>query len=303
MKISDKNSERHPECYWCAANVGKIAFWGNVGLFVLKLICGLEGNSKALLADAVHSAVDVLTATVVLICLRVSHSPADSEHPYGHGNTEHIASMFIGIGLFGVVALILYENFINLAQGSTNPPTMIALLGLIISIVGNELMFRHSLCCGERFKSPAMIANAWENRADVLSSFAAFVGVIFAMMGVLFMDSVGAILVAVLIGKSAYTMLRSSWDAVLDRSEVSLEEIVHKEILKHKDVLDVASLQTRKIGPNVAIDLKLAVSPDLTLQAGHDISVQVKKSLLRVIEDKVGIINVYPTGLYEREGL
>ncbi|SLM32763.1 Putative cation diffusion facilitator family transporter, magnetosome protein MamB (homolog to MamM) [Desulfamplus magnetovallimortis] len=297
---NNNNNEKYPECYWCAENVGKIAFWGNVGLFVLKIICGLEGNSKALLADAVHSGVDVVTATVVLVCLHVSNSPADDEHPYGHGNTEYIASLFIGISLMGVVALILYESITDIMQGVTHQPTLIALLGLMISIVGNELMFRQSLCCGERFKSPAMIANAWENRADVLSSIAALLGVIFAMMGFLFMDSVGAILVAFLIGKSAFEMLQDAWDGILDHSEESVEETVRHEVEKHADVLSVASLQTRKIGPNVAIDLKLAVSPDLTLQKGHEISVRVKRALLTVIDDRVGIINVYPTGFYEK---
>lgn len=300
MKTDNRDLEIYPECYWCSENVGRIAFWGNVGLFVLKLICGLEGNSKALLADAVHSGVDVLTATVVMVCLHVSNSPPDTEHPYGHGNTEYIASLFIGISLFGVVALIMYECVTDIVNGVTHQPSLIALLGLIISIGANELMFRQSLCCGERFRSPAMIANAWENRADVLSSTAALFGVIFAMMGVLLMDSVGAILVAILIGKSAYEMLRDSWGGILDHSEDSLEDIVRGEVAKHVDVHEIASLQTRKIGPNVAIDLKLAVSPELTLQKGHEISVKVKEALLAVIEDKVGIINVYPTGFYKK---
>lgn len=300
MKTDNRDLEKYPECYWCAENVGRIAFWGNVGLFVLKLICGIAGNSKALLADAIHSAVDVLTATVVMVCLHVSNSPPDPEHPYGHGNTEYIASLFIGISLFGVVVLIIYECVTDIINGVTHQPSLIALLGLIISIVGNELMYRQSLCCGERFRSPAMIANAWENRADVLSSIAALFGVIFAMMGFLFMDSVGAILVAVFIGKSAYEMLRDSWGGILDHSEDSLEDLVRGEVAKHVDVHEIASLQTRKIGANVAIDLKLAVSPELTLQKGHEISVKVKEALLAVIEDRVGIINVYPTGFYKK---
>ena len=300
IKTTDNDLEIYPECYWCADNVGKIAFWGNVGLFVLKLVCGLEGNSRALLADAVHSGVDVLTATVVMICLHVSNSPPDKEHPYGHGNIEYIASLFIGISLSGVVALILYESVINILQGVDNQPSMIALVGLLVSVGANELMFRQSLCPGERFKSPAMIANAWENRADVLSSLAALFGVIFAMLGFLFMDSVGAILVAILIGKSAYNMLRDSWRGVLDSPDESFEQIIRKEVSKHTDVQNVASLRTRINGPYLSMDLKLAVSPDLTLQKGHEISVLVREALLTKVDHKLGIINVYPTGFYKK---
>ncbi|MBF0302771.1 MAG: cation transporter [Desulfamplus sp.] len=301
MKSNSKSQEKYPECYWCYKNTGAIALWGNVGLLVLKVICGFEGNSKALLVDAVHSGVDVLTAAVVMICLHISNSPPDSEHPYGHGNIEYIASLFIGLSLFGVVGLIIYGCVMNIISGTVmQPPTIIALMGEIISIIGNELMFRQSLCCGKRFGSPAMIANAWENRADVLSSIGALVGISFAMMGFLFMDAVGAILVAVFIGKSAYEMLKDAWYGILDHSEESLERLVRKEVSKHLDVYKVASLQTRKIGAHMAIDLKLAVSPDLTLQKGHEISVRVKEALLTVIDGRVGIINVYPTGFYEK---
>lgn len=297
--IAQKDLEKYPECYWCAENVGRIAFWGNVGLFVLKIFCGVAGNSKALLADAVHSFVDILTATVVMICLKVSGAPPDKEHPYGHGNTEYIASLFIGLSLFGVVLLIIYESILSIIEGATTQPNMIAMLGLVISIGANELMFRQSLCAGQRFKSPAMIANAWENRADVLSSGAALIGVVGAQLGFLFMDSVGALLVALMIGKSAYDMMRDTWHGVLDSSDSSLDHIILKEVSKHKDVLKVDSLQTRKIGPDVAIDLKLAVSPDLTLQESHEISIRVKKALLNIIDENIGIINVYPTGFYK----
>lgn len=301
IKTADKQLEIYPGCHWCADNVGKIAFWGNLGLFFLKLACGIEGNSKALVADAVHSGVDVLTALVVMICLHVSKAPPDEEHPYGHGNTEYVASVFIGISLVCVTGLILYDALGDIVQGATHQPTMIALAGLLVSIAGNELMFRHSYCCGTRFRSPAMIANAWENRADVYSSLAALFGVVCAQLGFLAMDSVGAILVAILIGRSAFEMLRTAWNGILDHSiDESIEERIHKEVSTHTEVQKVASLRTREVGQYLAIDLKLAVSPNLTLREAHEISMRVKDALIKEIDHKVGMINVSPTGFYEK---
>ncbi len=299
IKTIDKQSEVYPECHWCADNVGRIALWGNLGLFFLKLICGIEGDSKALLADAVHSGVDVLTAALVMICLRISKSPPDDEHPYGHGKMEYIASMFIGISLWSVATLILYECLIDIVRGVTHQPNTIALAGLLISIAANELMFRHSLCCGNRFKSPAMIANAWENRADVYSSLAALVGVVGAQLGFLFMDPVGAILVAILISWSAFNMMRDSWKGILDHSiDESIENKIRKEVSKHSEVQKVASLRTREVGPYLEINLKLAVSPDLSLREGCEISNRIKHALVEKIDDRVSIINVCPTGFY-----
>jgi len=299
-----ENEQIYKECYWCSENVGRIALWGNVGLFVLKLFCGIAGNSKALVADAVHSGADVLTAAVVMICLHISKEPPDEDHPYGHGNTEYIASLFIGISLFSVVILIIYSSIQDIVNGITQHPDTIALAGLIISIAGNELMFRHSFCCGVRFKSPAMIANAWENRADVYSSIAALFGVVGAMIGIPVMDSVGAILVAILIGHTAIEMIKDSWNGIMDHSlEDEIEGSIRQESMKHPDVKDIVYLRTRSMGPYFSIDLKLAVLPELTLAKGYLISDQVKKSILKVIDMDMdmGFLNVSPAGYYKQE--
>ena len=287
----------YPECHWCAENVGRIALWGNIGLFAIKIFCALAGNSKALLADAVHSAVDVLTAAIVWISLRVSRSHPDEEHPYGHGNIEYISSLFIGISLMAVVVLIISHSTIDIINGVTHEPGLIAILGLIISILGNELMFRHSYCCGTRFGSPAMIANAWENRADVYSSIAALVGVIGAKLGFLAMDPLGAILVALVIGRSSFEMLRDAWRGILDHSaEGSIENLICKEAEADPDILGVPLLITRAIGPHLAVDMKLGVSPEMTLREGYKIADRMTEILIKKI-DKLALINVSPTGL------
>jgi len=296
MEKGAKSNEILPECHWCAANVGMIALWGNVGLFGVKLICGTAGDSRAVVADAAHSAADVLLAIILMICLRVSKSPPDEEHPYGHGNVEYIASLFVGISLTTVAGLIAYTSVADIVGGVDHRPTMAATLGLVISMVGNELMFRHSLCCGRRFGSPAMIANAWENRADVYTSLAALAGVVGAQLGLLFMDPLGALVVAMLLLYSAFQMMRSAWTGILDHS---LDESMEIQILKlakaEPGVLGVASLQTRAIGQYVGIDLKLEVSPEMTLGEGCEICERVK-AVLRNRINQMALITVSTVG-------
>jgi len=309
--MSEKNDKQEaemifPECYWCGDNVGRIALWGNIGLFALKLLCGIAGNSKALLADAVHSGADVLTAAVVMICLNISKSPPDDEHPYGHGNTEYIASLFIGISLFAVVILIIYSSTIDIINGVSQHPDTIALAGLLISIAGNELMFRHSYCCGIRFKSPAMIANAWENRADVYSSIAALVGVVGALIGLPLMDSIGAILVAILIARTSYEMVKDAWNGILDHSiDEHIESDVRKTAMADHEVKDIVYLRTRSMGPYYSIDLKLAISPELSLFHGYQICDRVKQAIAKVIDmdTTLGFLDVSPAGYYKNQSL
>jgi len=298
MKRIEKQTEVYPECYWCAENVGRIAVWGNSGLFALKLFCGITGGSRAVVADAVHSGVDIITAAIVMISLRVSKAPPDKEHPYGHGQVEYISSMFIGMSLTVLVVAIIYNSIVVIIRGITSQPSVIALLALIVSMVANELMYRQSYCAGTRFRSPAMIANGLENRADVYSSLGALVGVVGAQLGFLFMDPLGAILVAIIIARSAFEMLKTGWQGVLGISlGESVENRIRNEVNEDTDVKGVVSLKTRAIGPYLAIDLKLGVSPDLTLLEAYEIADRVRGSLTKKI-DRVQLISVSPTGSY-----
>jgi len=143
-----------------------------------------------------------------------------------------------------------------------------------------------------------MIANGLENRADVYSSLAALVGVVGAQLGFPFMDPLGAILVAIVIARSALAMLRDGWYGILGHSlGESIENRIHEEVNTDPDVRGVVSLKTRAIGPHQAIDLKLGVSPDLTLREGYEIADRVKGILIKKI-DRVQLIDVSPTGFY-----
>lgn len=146
--------------------------------------------------------------------------------------------------------------------------------------------------------SPAMIANGLENRADVYSSLGALVGVVGAQLGFFFMDQVGAILVAIMIARSALAMLRDGWYGILDRSlGESIENRIREEAHADPDVRGVVSLKTRAIGPHLAIDMKLGVSPDVTLREGYEIADRVKGILMKKI-GRVELISVSPTGSY-----
>jgi divalent metal cation (Fe/Co/Zn/Cd) transporter len=110
------------------------------------------------------------------------------------------------------------------------------------------------------------------------------------------MDSVGAILVSILIAWSAITTLRRAWQGIVDRRlDESIENQIREEAKADPEVRGVVSLRTRAIGSHLAVDLKLAVSPNLTLREGYQIADRVKAALLQKI-DKAKVISVRATG-------
>ena len=71
----------------------------NIVLVVLKFVFGILGHSAAMIADAVHSLSDLITDIVVLLFVKLSNKPQDSDHDYGHGKYETLATSLIGLAL------------------------------------------------------------------------------------------------------------------------------------------------------------------------------------------------------------
>src|SRR5699024_8829738 len=106
----------------------------NLLLFILMAVGVVLSGSRALLADALHSASDVLSSFVILFGVKIANKPPDEEHPYGHGKAENIASIIVAILLI-VVGIEISISSIKVFYGIVPPaPSILALFILLISI-------------------------------------------------------------------------------------------------------------------------------------------------------------------------
>ena len=71
----------------------------NVAIAAAKAAAGVLFSSHALVADAVHSASDLVTDLAVVFGVRYWVAPADENHPYGHGKIEAFVTLFISVAL------------------------------------------------------------------------------------------------------------------------------------------------------------------------------------------------------------
>lgn len=269
----------------------ELAAWlgivGNLMLAVIKGIIGFLAESKALIADAFHSASDVVGSFAVLIGLRVSQAPPDKDHPYGHGKAESIAAIIVSVLLFLVGLEVGYSSIKSLFE-ELAPPRSIAIYGALISIVVKEAMFQYKYRLGKKINSQAIIANAWEHRSDVYSSIAALIGIGGSILGgiyeipwLVYLDPIAGSFVAILIMKMAFDIGKESITNTMDR--VLQDEEAKKlsvEVEKVDGVLHVDSLFAREHGHYVIVDVKIGVNPKISVEQGHQIGKAVKTKLI-----------------------
>ena len=172
------------QCKRCANRAIWACFWGNVFLCIFKGVVGIISGSLAVIADALHSGADVLDSVIAMVAMHLGKKPPDKTHPYGHGKTEFIAGALIGIVLLIGASCIIVTSVGHLLRRVQHPPPhFIALAAAAISIAVNEMLFRYAICAGRRVNSAAIEAEAWDNRADCLSSMPVFFGVLGAQFG------------------------------------------------------------------------------------------------------------------------
>lgn len=154
----------------------------NVLLTIVKGMIGLQSQSKALIADAIHSASDIAGSLAVYVGLRAAKQPPDEEHPYGHGKAESIAAIIVAVILF-IAGLQIGKSSFSSFFNPVKAPGGLAIYAVVISIVVKEILFRYKYRLGKKLNSEALIVNAFEHRSDVYSSLAALAGIGASLLG------------------------------------------------------------------------------------------------------------------------
>jgi cation diffusion facilitator family transporter len=259
----------------------------NLGLMLGKLAAGILGRSSAMVADAVHSVSDFATDIIVLGFVGVSTRPRDETHDYGHGKFETLATVLVGVALAEVgigIFVNAVESLVKVAQGNTlRRPGLVALIAAGASLVVKEVLFRYTRRVGTEIRSSAVIANAWHHRSDALSSVGALIGIAGAyFLGARrrILDPAAAIAVSILIAKAAVQMILP---AVHELLEASLPTDTEREILDVASSVsgadDPHGLRTRRVGPNVVIEIHVCVSPDASVVESHGITKEIEDRL------------------------
>lgn len=290
-----------------------VGIGGNIALALLKGAVGYMSGSKALIADALHSASDVFGSLAVLVGLRASKRPPDEDHPYGHGKAEPIAAIVVSVLLLVVGIEIGISSVKAIYNGVDAPPGKIALIAIVISIIVKEAMFRYKYKLGKKLSSQALIANAWEHRSDVYSSIAALIGVGGAIVGhylgnngFYYLDPLAGLFVSLLVLRMGYRM-------VMESIHNTMDHVLHKEdasellatVQRIKGVIAVDELRAREHGHYVIADIKISVNPRISVQEGHDIAKLVKQTLMKRfthVSDVFVHVNPYDPGYPYKNG-
>jgi cation diffusion facilitator family transporter len=229
-----------------------------------------------------HTFSDIVADGFVLYANRHSSTPADADHPYGHGRYETAASLVLGLLLIATGAGILLAAAGRLQNLASVPPVgTVAIWAALVTLVGKESLFRYMLAVAERLRSPMLVANAWHARADALSSLVVAAGIGGSLLGFTFADAVAAIVVGAMIVKAG---AQFAWDALRELIDTGLspEEVraIRRTLSSTSGVVDLHDLRTRRMAHQALVDAHIRVDGRISVSEGHRIAESARRNVL-----------------------
>ncbi|MEN8614698.1 cation diffusion facilitator family transporter [Dehalogenimonas sp. THU2] len=244
----------------------------NTLLIVLKVTVGLLTGAVSVLAEAIHSALDLVAAIIAFFGVRAADKPADREHPFGHGKWENVSGTVEAVLIFVAAIWIIYEAVKRILHGAE-----VELLGwgiavMLVSVIANTLVSRHLFKIAKATDSVALEADAQHLRTDVMTSAGVLTGLALVQFtGLTVLDPIIAMAVALIIIKAAYDILKKSFGGIVDTGLPDGEEKLIADVLReHRAQLTgFHSLRTRKAGAQRFAELHLVMPRAASVEEAH----------------------------------
>ncbi|MEI2663158.1 cation diffusion facilitator family transporter [Rossellomorea sp. LJF3] len=249
-------------------------------LSIIKFFIGTTAGSEALRADGLNNATDIVASVAVLIGLRYSRKPADQDHPYGHWKAESVASLLASFIMMAVGIQVLYNAIQSVFDGKTEAPDLISAWTGIGAAFVMYFIYRYNKKLAQKINSQSLMAAAKDNLSDAWVSIGTVIGILGAQFYLPWLDPLTAVIVGLLICKTAWGIFIEASHYLTDGFDEELIESYEQTVLDLPGVKGVKDIRARNYGNNTVVDVVILVRSTLDIKQAHDISSQVEDELM-----------------------
>lgn len=251
----------------------------NALLCVFKLIVGVVGNSITIIADAINNLSDAGSSVVTLVGFKLSATPPDNDHPFGHARYEYITSLLVSVTVLFIGILLLkssIEKCITPEEVSVSVYTYVV-LGVAIAMKLVQMLIY--LDFSKATNSGALKASAADSRNDVLATVAVLISTIVIDVAgdkispKVSVDGIMGIAVSAFIIVSSILLIKEAMSPILgEKPPKELVDKITAKILSYDGVIGVHDLVVHSYGENHCfVVAHVEVPADVDITKSHDV--------------------------------
>jgi cation diffusion facilitator family transporter len=275
--------------------IARLSVASNTLLIVMKLAVGIISGSVSIISEAIHSSMDLVAAIIAFFSVRVSDTPPDSRHPYGHGKIENISGVIEAILIFVAAGWIIFEAIRKLTGGEiVLEKIWIGSVVMIISAAINTYVSRRLYKVARETRSVALEADALHLKTDVYTSAGVAAGLgLILLTNIKWLDPAVAILVALFIIRESFNLLKKAFTPLLDTAWSDDEkEVLEKKLTELK--VNYHDLRTRVAGNYRFIDIHILIPKEESVGNAHKYCDEIEERLMATFENLNVTIHVEP---------
>jgi cation diffusion facilitator family transporter len=287
-----------------------VAFWSIIAALFLtsiKLIVGIITNSLGILAEALHSGLDLVAAAITFLAVYYSKKPPDKDHPFGHGRIENFSALIETGILIITCGWILYEAVERALHPVSVEVNIFSFAVMIIAIVIDYERSRMLYKVAKETNSQALEADALHFSTDILSSSVVIIGLIFVGIGFPIGDSIAALVVALIVIWISVRLGKKTIRSLLDHEPGQERTLIENFLQKEYPEVKVNRLRLRESGPQIQGDLNITTPDIYSLIDVHSIIDDIESKIKKIVPNIDILIYVTPEkdsgkmkGIYER---
>jgi cation diffusion facilitator family transporter len=259
-----------------AAYVSMIAY---IVLSIMKITVSYMANSNALRADGLNNLTDIGATVAIIIGLKISRKPRDADHPYGHSKMEQISSLVASLIMAAVGIQVLSGAVLNVVDNKTVAPDPLSALVAVLSAFIMFCVYKYVMSIAQSANNKALKAAAKDNISDAYVSIGTAVGIIGAQFGFPWLDPLAAIIIGIIIMKTAWEIFSEATHMLTDGFHPEKIEEYKETVAAIEGVDHICDIQGRMYGNAVHLDITVEVAGELDVYQSHEIADAIQDEL------------------------
>ncbi|HPJ06301.1 MAG: cation transporter [Bacteroidales bacterium] len=273
----------------------RLSVLSNSLLIIMKIMVGIFTGSVSIISEAIHSAIDLVAAVIAFFAVKISGTPADDRHPFGHGKVENVSGVIEALLIFAAAAWIVYEAMDRFIHPGETEALGLGVLVMVISAVVNIFVSRRLYKVARLTDSVALEADALHLKTDVITSAGVALGLaLIWITGWHILDPLIALLVALVIIYESWMLLRRAFFPLLDTA-LSQSEMEKLTAILDEMKVEYHDLRARAAGHQRFVEFHLDVQGQETIETIHRKCDLIEQRLESEFRDISVIIHPEPT--------
>ncbi len=271
----------------------------NTVVAIAKVSYGYLSNTISILSDGFHSLFDGVSNIVGLVGVSIASHPPDKRHPYGHRKYETLFTLIIAVMIFMTCYQIIKNAYESLSNSSKAIVTTASFVIIVITMAINIAVMLYESRRGKQLGSEFLIADARHTKSDIFVSLSVIIGLILFRLGFTRADAIVGIVIAILIAKMGYEIIKEASLILVDTVRIDTD-LIEKTLMEIEGVKGCHDIRTRGTHKSIFLDLHLCVRPEITLEEAHNIADRVEARIKERFPEVVDIVVHVEPDLPER---